>query len=145
MYKSQYNYTQQGTSFKDAKKVTKSEFLEECDINNIVAKAATNGGLPTGNRTPLFDDFSVVGDYTEIQNQIVAAKSLFEQVPSSIREKFNNDVATFLDFIDDPKNSDEAAAMGLISKTESKSEVESIVKETEKSIENSTEDKPISE
>ena len=46
--------------------------------------------------------------------QIVAkANSMFEDLPSQIRTKFENDPAKFLDFVQDEKNQEEMQEMGL--------------------------------
>lgn len=101
-------------SFKDAPSRTKSEFAEECNINNIVGRAMKTGVLPSGERKPLFDDFSEVKDYTETQRIIASAEQNFMMLDAETRNKFNNNVADLLDFIDNPDNAEEAANMGLI-------------------------------
>ncbi len=58
------------------------------------------------------------GDHTSVElldAQIVIADSLsmFEELPSSIRKKFENDPGTFLDFVQDPKNEQEMIDLGL--------------------------------
>ena len=46
--------------------------------------------------------------------QIVAtANSMFQDLPSSIRNQFQNDPGQFLDFVQDPENLEEMREMGL--------------------------------
>jgi phage internal scaffolding protein len=42
---------------------------------------------------------------------------MFNDLPSSIRSRFGNDPAAFLDFVNDEGNADEMIKLGLIEKT----------------------------
>ena len=106
-------------SFEGTKTRTKSEFADEVNINNIVRRCINGAAMPTGNRTPLFGDFSEVADFTTANNLIAQANAEFEQLPSDIREKFGNDVSELMDFLDDETNLDEAIELGLAPKPES--------------------------
>ena len=103
-------------SFKGTQTRTKSEFADECDINNIVARCIKGAALPSGGRTPIFGDFTEVSDFSTAQNLIAEANSEFEQLPSETREKFGNDVSKLMDFLDDENNLDEAIELGLAPK-----------------------------
>jgi phage internal scaffolding protein len=105
-------------SFKDSPSLTQQEFKDEVNINNIVKRAGSTGILPSGNREPLFDDFSEIHDYQNVVEIVNNANSAFEALPSSVRETFGNDVTSLLDFIDNPENQDKAVSMGLISPLE---------------------------
>jgi len=105
-------------SFKNSPSRTKSEFAEECNINNIVNRGLKSGILPSGTRKPLFDDYSEVNDYVQIQRTIVEAEQNFMQLDAETRQFFSNNVANLLDFIDDPANAEKAAEMGLIAPVE---------------------------
>ena len=105
--------------FTGTKTRTKSEFAKEADINNIVARCIKGAAMPTGSRTPLFGDFSEVADFSSAQTLIAEANSEFEQLPSTVREKFGNDVSELMDFLDDETNAAEAIELGLLPKPES--------------------------
>ena len=94
--------------------LTKSEFKDECDINNVVARALRTGVLPGIDRQALYGDFSQVTDYATAQVKIAEAKQSFEQLPSDIKEQFDNDVTKLLDWIDNPDNEEEAIKLGLL-------------------------------
>ena len=104
--------------------LTKSEFKDECDINNVVKRALRTGVLPGVDREALYGDFSQVENYAEAQIKIANAKSEFEQLPSGIKEKFDNDVTNLLDFVDDPENEAEAIKLGLLPEVEQIKEIE---------------------
>jgi len=53
-------------------------------------------------------------DYMDHMNKIVEANNLFADMPSKIRNRFNNDPALFLDFVHDENNRSELQAMGLL-------------------------------
>ncbi len=106
-------------SFKGTKTRTKSEFADEANINNIVKRCMNGAVMPTGNRTPLFGDFTEVADFTSAQTLIAQANAEFEQLPSDVREKFGNNVSDLMDFLDDENNLAEAIELGLAPKPES--------------------------
>lgn len=100
--------------------MTKQSFKDECDINVILARYENTGmyydPLTTrGSRAPMFDDFTAVPDYMESQNFVIQAGELFDALPSRLRRRFDNSPALLLEFLSNPDNAAEAAALGLIS------------------------------
>lgn len=102
------------TDYTQEPSLTKSEFKDECDINNVVARALRTGVIPGIDRQALYGDFSKVSDYATAQVKIAEAKQSFEQLPSAIKEQFDNDVTKLLDWIDNPDNEEEAIKLGLL-------------------------------
>lgn len=107
--RSQYNYDADAVSREtglvcaDGSR-TKQEFLEECDINVLMRRFGVTGRLPVAAVQPLVGDFTSIGDYHEAMNAVIAADENFMLLPSSVREKFNNDPRQFVDFCIDPAN-----------------------------------------
>lgn len=96
--------------------LTKQSFLEECDYNNILAKWQNSGLITHLNAaTPIYADVSDVSDYQQSLELIRSAQASFDALSSSIRDRFNNDPAALLRFIQDPNNYPEALRMGLVS------------------------------
>jgi len=99
---------------------THQSFKDECDVNAIVDRYAKTGlwgsSLKPGDRQPLFGDFSNAPDFREAMDKINQANSDFANLPSRLRKRFNNDPAELLAFLSDPKNTDEAIAIGLCEK-----------------------------
>lgn len=94
--------------------VTKQEFKDECDINVILARYASTGEIPNLNeRAPNYFDCTGA-DYQAHMNFIIHAQGLFNDLPSSLRNRFNNDPAQFLDFCSDASNTDEMRKLGLL-------------------------------
>lgn len=101
------------SSFHFAKpSMTEQQFKHETDINNIVKGAISN--LPPRNSMPVFADFPDPNAYVESMNMIADAHSLFETMPSDIREKFKNSPEEMLRFMADENNKDEAIKLGLV-------------------------------
>jgi len=94
--------------------LTKQSFREEADINNIVNRLLRGELVNNLNEKPLqYGDVSEITDYHTSLNQVKAAENLFMQIPAEIRVQFNNDPGQFVDFVNDPKNSDALIEMGL--------------------------------
>lgn len=95
-------------------KFTVQSARDECDINRIVARFEKSGILPTIDRVGIFVDVSNVGDYREALERVETAREAFMRLPAVARERFDNDPATFLDFMADPANEPEAVKLGLV-------------------------------
>lgn len=52
-------------------------------------------------------------DYVEALDLVAKAETMFSELPSSIRDRFENDPEKFLAFVQDPKNTEEAIKLGL--------------------------------
>jgi len=96
--------------------LTHQSFKDECDINTIMGRYLKTGVLPE-NLTQAEAQYLDVSDvdFQAAAELVAGAKSLFEQMPSSIRNRFDNDPAKLLAFTSDVKNRQEAAQMGLLS------------------------------
>jgi len=64
-------------------------------------------------RLPHFEDVSDI-DFQAAQNLIADAKSMFLDIPSGIRARFDNDPGKLLDWVHDPKNAKEASDLGFL-------------------------------
>lgn len=102
---------------KDFKKPsrTKQAFKAECDINNILAKYNKTNLITHVNRVQgNYGDFSNATDYQTALNAVMDANERFMGLPAQVRQKFNNNPASFIDFVSDDQNYDEALKLGLI-------------------------------
>lgn len=94
--------------------LTRQEFVQESDINNIMKRYAAGMPLPSGKRLPMFDDFSHVPDFQQAFEIVQKSSELFEQLPSAVRDRFGHDPQQLLAFLNDSNNRDEAIKLGLI-------------------------------
>lgn len=97
--------------------LAQSQFLESCDVKNIIAKCK-RVGIPLSNvqRTNgFFADLSMAPDDLRSALDIsIKARDSFEQLPAKVKERFGFDPSRLLDFVQDSANRDEAIRLGLI-------------------------------
>lgn len=93
---------------------TKQSAKDECDINKIMARFQRTGLIDFVNdNQPQYNDISGL-DYQEAMQIVASARSMFEELPSSMRTRFDNDPQKLLEFLEDPANRQEGVAIGLI-------------------------------
>lgn len=93
--------------------MTQQSFKDDADINVIVRRFGVTGQLPQDVRVPRYGDFTAAMDFHESMNLILEAQRAFMEMPSEVRSRFNNDPGSFVDFVSDPKNQDEARKLGI--------------------------------
>jgi len=91
----------------------KQSFRDECNINNILAKYQRTGALTHVNRYSPQYGYAPSTDFREALEVVKQGSEMFRALPSSIRKRFDNDPAQFLEFIQDPSNTAEAVSLGL--------------------------------
>lgn len=102
-------------TFPENSEHTRQEFKDECDINNIMRQYEVTGEIFHLNEVaPQYLDCDG-NDFRSAMDYVASAFSMFEELPSSIRSRFDNDPAEFLDFCSQEKNRPELADMGLLS------------------------------
>lgn len=93
---------------------TKQSFRDECDINRIMARYQKTGVLEfLEKREARYADVSSL-DYQEACNLVAGAQSMFHELPSALRSRFDNDPAQLLAFLDNAANLQEAIDLGLV-------------------------------
>lgn len=101
-------------SFKDEIGCTKQSFSKEGDINYLMSRYLRSGEIPQGRGfSAMYADFSSSEDYHTVLSRIANARDSFHSLPSSLREKFDNDPGKFLDYLKDPSNFDEHEKFGI--------------------------------
>lgn len=103
--------------------LTKQEFKEECDINNIMDRFLKTGRLDRFREFEgQYGDFSEVADYHDAQNQIIRANEAFMSLPANIRKEFDNDAGKFLAAVDNPQMYDKLVDLGIFENVPRKEE-----------------------
>ena len=93
--------------------MTKQSFKDECNINKIMDKFQKSGAINHyAAHAPQYGDCTHI-ELLDAQLIVANANSMFEDLPSSIRAKFENDPGQFLDFVQDENNSEEMIKLGL--------------------------------
>lgn len=94
---------------------TKQCFKDESDINTIMARYQSTGEMPVINQVaPQYLDVAEGFDFQAMQNQVLEAQALFQSLPSSLRNRFANDPAQFIEYCGDVRNRSEMADLGLL-------------------------------
>lgn len=95
--------------------MVRPEFQKESDINDIVKNYSSDNLLYNNpSRKPHYGDFSSTNDYLSACDLIDSVNDYFDSLPSNLRDRFANDPSNFLDYINDPKNLEEASKLGLV-------------------------------
>jgi len=93
---------------------TKQSFKAECDINTIMARYMETGITDFVNKhAPQYADVSKI-DFQSCMDQVVKAQAMFDDLPSNIRDRFQNNPAAFIDFMSNENNAPEMRTLGLL-------------------------------
>lgn len=88
---------------------TDQSFKKDCDVNHIMDKYTKTGHLThMQQKQGMYADVSMIEDLGQAYNDVQRAEEAFESLPSKLRNKFDNDPVKFVEFMQDPKNMDEA-------------------------------------
>lgn len=99
--------------------LAQEHFKDECDVNSIIARYTRTGVIPehlTKSAEGVYGDFSEVGDFTDMQNKVLAANESFAALPSDVRRRFNENPAELIAFVRNKDNYDEAVKLGIVNK-----------------------------
>ena len=103
---------------------TKQCFKDECDINTLVSRWQKSGSVGS-NFTSVpgeYADVSQAVDYHTALNIVIDAQQRFNELPAHVRDRFKNDPGSFLAFMGDEANTEEAVSLGLAIKRETGAE-----------------------
>ncbi len=89
------------------------QFKEDCDVNTIMQRYQKTGAIDHVSKHQTEYGFASPLDYHQSMNIIAQADSMFNDLPSSVRNEFNNNPQAFLEFVQDAKNADRAKKLGL--------------------------------
>lgn len=93
--------------------LTQQEFKEECDLAETVRRIKRRGeDLPTIPEE-FYRDTTQELSYAEMRQQVAVANATFSELPSHIREKFNNSTENFLNRLSDEQSHEELRGMGF--------------------------------
>lgn len=114
--------------FSESERVVSPEGIEpaqqqhkdDCDINSIMRRFQKTGAIDHVSRhQPMYGEVSPM-DYHESMNIITRAQQMFDDLPSSLRRRFNGDPSELLAFVQNADNAEEAEELGLALSDEAK-------------------------
>lgn len=87
---------------------TKQAFKDQCDINKMLAKAQQAGSISHLLKYPeaVYGEFDGEFSLLDAQERISRANEIFADLPSEVRNEFNNNPLAFVQFAGDPANND---------------------------------------
>ncbi len=110
-----HDASQFGLDFSDEVSLTHQSMSADCDINNIMQRYEKTGVLEhVNNHQGDYGDFVSADDYHASMLKVIEAQDMFSSLPATIRSRFANDPAQFLDFVHNPDNRSEMASLGLL-------------------------------
>lgn len=93
--------------------LTKQSMKDQTDINRILLKYQKTGVQSFVSQVqPEFVETAAM-DFQEAMNLVLDAQNKFQEMPSSLRKKFDNDPGQYLAFVQDPANLDEMYELGM--------------------------------
>lgn len=96
------------------KDVTRQEFKDTNNPNRIMKKYRATGTAPQVFR-PTIDDFVMPMDLHGALQKVKRAEQGFMRLPAKVRERFRNNVQSFVSFCADPKtNKKDLQELGLL-------------------------------
>ena len=72
------------------------------------------GSVPENPDEMTYGDFTDVVDYETALQRVITAQESFDALPARVRDRFENDPANLIEFLNDESNRDEALSLGLI-------------------------------
>lgn len=95
--------------------LTRQEFAEECDINNIMKRYDAYISDPMRSvREPVYYDFTEMPDTLMGAMEVLhRGEDAFFKLPAEVRREFDNNPAAFVDFASDPENVGQMRTWGL--------------------------------
>jgi len=94
--------------------LTQQSHAAAADVRNIIKQYDRTGLIANVNKgIAQYGDYSEINEYAEALNMVREAEQSFQEIPSHIREQFNNNAGLFFEFATNPKNSEKMVEMGL--------------------------------
>jgi phage internal scaffolding protein len=97
----------------EGRQPAQQQFKDDCDINSIMRRFQKTGAIDhVAQHQPKYGIASPL-DLHAAMNLVTMAESMFADLPSSLRRRFNGNATELLDFVQNPENAAEAQELGL--------------------------------
>lgn len=94
--------------------LTEQSHKQECDMNYILRQYHKTGLIRHAKEHQgKYDDVSSQ-DFQEAMFIVKSAENMFAELPSNIRKRFENNPASFLEFVQNPQNEAEMRTLGIL-------------------------------
>jgi phage internal scaffolding protein len=103
-----------GSTIDTGKGLTEQAHKKETDMNYILKEYARTGFIRHAKENKgRYDDITVT-DFQEAMFKVTEAQNMFNELPAKVRQRFGNDPAAFLGFVQDPANTQEMHRLGIL-------------------------------
>lgn len=94
--------------------LTQQHFAHEADVRNIIKQYDKTGLIANVQKgVARYGDYSEVNEYREALDLVNEANATFAELPAELREMFQNNAGTFLEFATNPENNQKMIELGL--------------------------------
>jgi phage internal scaffolding protein len=94
--------------------LTQQHFAHEADVRNIIKQYDRTGLIANVQKgVAQYGDYSEVNEYREALDLVNEANGMFAELPAELRQMFQNDAGTFLEFATNPENENKMIELGL--------------------------------
>lgn len=94
--------------------LTEQHHVDACSVSTILNQYDRTGLITHVNRSvAAYGDYTEVNEYQEALNTTIRAQNAFDELPSAVRKRFDNDPGEFFEFATNPANVDELVELGL--------------------------------
>jgi phage internal scaffolding protein len=94
--------------------LTQQHFAHEADVRNIIKQYDKTGLIANVQKgVARYGDYSEVNEYREALDLVNEANGMFAELPAELREMFQNNAGTFLEFATNPENENKMVELGL--------------------------------
>lgn len=106
-------YKSKGLACAEGSSMTKQSFKDESSIDKIISRYQQTQALGFQSQyAPQYGELNSQ-DYKESLDLIKHSQSMFNELPSNIRDKFSNNPHEFIKFVENENNSTELYDLGL--------------------------------
>ena len=123
MFRTRFNRVEtKGVSFPIPSNVQQCD-KDSTDINKIISRYGEQcvcQACAANARQPISEDVAALSsvDFNTMMQKIASLNNQFNELPADVRKKFGHNPANMLEFMQNPANQEEAAKLGLISKSD---------------------------
>ena len=94
-------------------KPAKQEFKDDADLNSIMRKFQKSDAID--HFAKYQGEYGGIGpaNLQQAMNTVITAQTMFDELPSSVRNRFSNSPQDFLEFVQNPDNYQEAQELNI--------------------------------
>ena len=116
------DYSELYAVFNNSPTLTEQHHKDSADINSIVERFMRGDSVTVNSKQGVYLDVSELPDYRDSLDAVMIVQDKFDLLPSSLRERFDNDAAQYFDFVVNPANLESIYELGLAERPSVKSD-----------------------